>query len=197
MLTFRSASLSPVTAPQGTTAYWHVLTGPLRTARLGLSYTARYPNAPGSDLRSTSFHRPARPSLSCAAGGGAGSSGGVTGGGGAGGSGSSSSGGPHPMRLWTFVYAAVLAAGGMMGYVKKGSVKSLTSAGGAALILALTARTMSGPGARGAVFVGLAVSLLLTVAMSGRFRRTGKFMPAGLIAGVSLLMSAAYIGSLI
>lgn len=89
------------------------------------------------------------------------------------------------------------AAGGMMGYVKKGSVKSLTSAGGAALILALTARTMSGPGARGAVFVGLAVSLLLTVAMSGRFRRTGKFMPAGLIAGVSLLMSAAYIGSLI
>lgn len=129
-------------------------------------------------------------------GGGGGTAGGG-GGGGAGGSGGGGSGGePHPMRPWTFLYAAFLAAGGVFAYVKKGSAKSLTSAGGSALILALAARSMVGAAARGSVAVALAVSLLLTLVMSRRYQNSRKIMPAGMAAGVSLLMSAAYIGSL-
>jgi uncharacterized membrane protein (UPF0136 family) len=83
-----------------------------------------------------------------------------------------------------------------MAYVKKGSTRSLTSAGGAALILALSARTMLGPQAKGSIAVCLAIALLLSVIMCGRYSRTRKMMPAGITAGVSLAMSAAYLGCL-
>jgi hypothetical protein len=58
------------------------------------------------------------------------------------------------------------AAGGAAAFAKKGSTKSLTAAGGSALILALAARTMVGSGAKGAIAVALAVSVLLTLVMS-------------------------------
>ncbi|KAF6261443.1 transmembrane proteins 14C-domain-containing protein [Scenedesmus sp. NREL 46B-D3] len=129
--------------------------------------------------------------------GSSGSSGGSGGGGGAsGGSSSGDAGSPHRMRPWTLAYALLLAAGGVVAYVKKGSAKSLTSAGGAALILALSARTMAGPQAKGSIAVCLAIALLLSVIMCGRYSRTRKVMPAGMTAGVSLAMSAAYLGSL-
>lgn len=56
-----------------------------------------------------------------------------------------------------------------MAYVKKGSTKSLTAAGGSALILALTARTMAGASAKGAIGVALAVSILLTIVMAREY----------------------------
>lgn len=83
--------------------------------------------------------------------------------------------------------------GGLFAFAKAGSTKSLTSAGGAALILALSARGMVGGAARGSVAVCLALSLLLTVVMAGRYSRTRKLMPAGLTAVVSICMSAAYL----
>jgi uncharacterized membrane protein (UPF0136 family) len=94
------------------------------------------------------------------------------------------------------LFLTSLAAGGVMAYVKKGSTKSLTSAGGAALILALSSRTMLGPQAKGSIAVCLAIALLLSVIMCGRYSRTRKMMPAGVTAGVSLAMSAAYLGCL-
>ncbi|KIY94833.1 hypothetical protein MNEG_13128 [Monoraphidium neglectum] len=87
-------------------------------------------------------------------------------------------------------------AGGAAAFAKKGSTKSLTAAGGSALILALAARTMVGSGAKGAIAVALAVSVLLTLVMSRRYQASRKFMPAGLTAATSLLISAAYIGAL-
>lgn len=80
--------------------------------------------------------------------------------------------------------------------MKKGSSKSLSSAAGAALILALSARTMVGAQAKGSIAVCLALAVLLSVIMSGRYSRTRKMMPAGVTAGLSLMMSAAYLGSL-
>ena len=96
-------------------------------------------------------------------GGDSGSSGGAgTGGSSGGGNGNGSSGGdaaaaggggPHPMRIWTFVFAGMLAAGGTAAYVRKGSVKSLGASLSAGLILALCARSMVGAPAVGAVRV--------------------------------------------
>jgi hypothetical protein len=54
----------------------------------------------------------------------------------------------------------------VFAFAKKGSTKSLTAAGGSALILALAARSMAGPAARGSVAVALAVSVLLTIVMA-------------------------------
>ncbi|KAG1656672.1 hypothetical protein FOA52_016016, partial [Chlamydomonas sp. UWO 241] len=57
------------------------------------------------------------------AGSGSSSSGGGGGGGGGGSGGSSSGGGngdqPHPMRVWTLAFAALLVVGGVFAFVKK------------------------------------------------------------------------------
>lgn len=97
------------------------------------------------------------------------------------------------MRLWTYLFAALLAAGGIMGYVKGRSTKSLTAGGSAAVILALCARGMAGPAAANGVRIAFALSLVLGMVMLSRFQRSRKLMPAGVLAGVSLLMSGGYI----
>lgn len=83
-------------------------------------------------------------------GAGAGGSGGSNGGGGGG---DAAGGGPHPMRIWTFIFAGMLAAGGSAAYIRKGSVKSLGASLGAGVILALCARSMVGAPTVGAVRV--------------------------------------------
>lgn len=89
------------------------------------------------------------------------------------------------------------AVGGVFAFVKAGSQKSLTSALGAALILTLSGRTMLLGSARGSLAVCAAISLFLSVIMAGRYSRTRKVMPAGMTAGASIAMSAAYIFSLV
>ncbi|XP_032998878.1 transmembrane protein 14A [Lacerta agilis] len=85
-----------------------------------------------------------------------------------------------------FGYAAVVALGGAVGYIRKGSKISLV----AGLFFGLMA-------AYGAYWVthdprdikiSLFTAFLLTVVMGVRFKRTKKLMPAGIIAGLSLLM---------
>ena len=112
-------------------------------------------------------------------GGDSGSSGGAgTGGSSGGGNGNGSSGGdaaaagggaPHPMRIWTFVFAGMLAAGGTAAYVRKGSVKSLGASLSAGVILALCARSMVGAPAIGAVRVAFG-----EIAMAGLAGAGGK-----------------------
>lgn len=68
---------------------------------------------------------------------------------------------------------------------------------GAALILTLSGRKMLVGSARGPVAVCLAISVLLSVMMAGRYSRSRKVMPAGMTAAASIGMSAAYILSLI
>lgn len=55
---------------------------------------------------------------------------------------------------------------------------------------------MVGAQAKGSMAVCLAVALLLTVVMAGRYSRTRKLMPAGITAGVSVGMAAAYVSCL-
>ncbi|XP_042254734.1 transmembrane protein 14C isoform X2 [Thunnus albacares] len=83
-------------------------------------------------------------------------------------------------------YAALVASGGVMGYVKAGSVPSLAAG--------LLFGSMAGFGAYqisndpNNVWVSLGTSSALAAVMGKRFYGSRKFMPAGLMAGASLLM---------
>ncbi|XP_037949964.1 transmembrane protein 14 homolog [Teleopsis dalmanni] len=88
-----------------------------------------------------------------------------------------------------FVYAATVAAGGIMGYMKRKSIPSL----GAGLLFGtvlgygayLTSRDPPQP------LLQLGTSIALAGIMSARWRRSGKLMPAGFIA----ILSAAAIAN--
>ncbi|XP_062319176.1 transmembrane protein 14A [Osmerus eperlanus] len=84
-----------------------------------------------------------------------------------------------------FGYAATIALGGYMGYKRKGSLVSL--------IAGLLFGSLS---AYGAILItndpsdqniSLLASGTLAVVMGIRFKRSGKIMPAGIMAGLSLL----------
>uniref|UniRef100_A0A2K6F8Z3 Transmembrane protein 14C n=1 Tax=Propithecus coquereli TaxID=379532 RepID=A0A2K6F8Z3_PROCO len=87
--------------------------------------------------------------------------------------------------LFGFGYTALVASGGITGYAKAGSVPHLTG---------LLFRGLAGLGAYrlsqdpGNVWVFLATSGTLACIMGMRFYHSGKFMPASLTAGASLLM---------
>ncbi|XP_030219990.1 transmembrane protein 14C-like [Gadus morhua] len=85
-----------------------------------------------------------------------------------------------------FGYAALVVSGGVVGFIKAGSVASLV-AGLVFGVLAgfgayLTSRNSQN------VWVSLGISGALAVVMGLRFFNSWKFMPAGLMALTSLLM---------
>ncbi|NXB79083.1 TM14C protein, partial [Donacobius atricapilla] len=85
-----------------------------------------------------------------------------------------------------FGYAALVASGGIIGYAKAGSVPSLAAGlffGGLAGLGAY--QVSQNPNN---IWVSLITSGALTAVMGTRFYHSRKLMPAGLIAGVSLLM---------
>jgi uncharacterized membrane protein (UPF0136 family) len=74
-------------------------------------------------------------------------------------------------------------AGGLMGFVKKGSKASLMAGSTFGGLLMLSAYLISKKSSKGNV-LGSGVAGMLTYAMGKKFMRSGKFMPAGLIAGL-------------
>ncbi|TRY91048.1 hypothetical protein DNTS_035773 [Danionella cerebrum] len=85
-------------------------------------------------------------------------------------------------------YAALVASGGVIGYVKAGSVPSMAAGllfGGLAGFGAY--QTSQDPGN---IWVSLATSGTLAAIMGKRFYNSRKVIPAGLIAGASVLMMA-------
>ncbi|XP_069816278.1 transmembrane protein 14C isoform X1 [Dendropsophus ebraccatus] len=85
-----------------------------------------------------------------------------------------------------FGYAALVASGGVIGYVKAGSVPSLAAGLFFGSLAGLGAYQMSQDSRN--VLLSLIASGTLAGVMGYRFYNSGKFMPAGLIAGASLLM---------
>jgi len=85
-----------------------------------------------------------------------------------------------------FGYALLIAVGGVMGFVKAGSVMSLA--------MGLIFGVISGIGAYqlsqnpNNYILLLCSSGVLMGIMGYRFSESGKFMPAGLVAALSLLM---------
>lgn len=88
------------------------------------------------------------------------------------------------------IYAVLLAVGGIIGYTKAGSRPSLI-AGLASALAAILALVLSFQNARWGMVLGCLVALLLTFFFGHRFAvKTRKFMPAGLLAIVSLVVMA-------
>lgn len=86
------------------------------------------------------------------------------------------------------VYALLLGVGGYVGYRKAGSRPSLY-AGSFSATIALVSLALTSLGGIG-FWVGLVLAVLMTGTFAARFRKTGRFMPSGMLALVSVAMIA-------
>ncbi|XP_071074624.1 transmembrane protein 14A isoform X1 [Dasypus novemcinctus] len=91
-----------------------------------------------------------------------------------------------PMDLLGFGYAALVTFGSILGYKRRGGVLSL--------IAGLFVGFLAGYGAyrvsndKRDIKLSLFVAFFLSTIMGVRFKRSKKIMPAGLVAGLSLMM---------
>ncbi|KAJ9168128.1 hypothetical protein P3X46_019690 [Hevea brasiliensis] len=92
----------------------------------------------------------------------------------------------------TLGYAALVGMGGLMGYLKSGSQKSLLAGGLSASILYYV-HTQLPTNPVYASSIGLGVSSILMGVMGSRFLRSKKIFPAGVVSLVSLVMAGGYI----
>lgn len=90
-----------------------------------------------------------------------------------------------PKEILLLVFAAVLLAGGMMGWVRAKSVPSVVSAAVFALVLVLV-----GSGAVRVPWLAEITLALLASVMGVRWAKSKKFMPAGLIAVLAAVVLA-------
>ncbi|GFO37102.1 transmembrane protein 14c [Plakobranchus ocellatus] len=91
-----------------------------------------------------------------------------------------------PVDFITAAYAVTVAAGGIMGYVKRGSMPSLAMGVTCGSLMMYGAYQIAQDPKD--VKLALVTSAILTGVMGYRFANSGKFMPAGLVGTLSLLM---------
>lgn len=87
------------------------------------------------------------------------------------------------------VYAVLLGAGGVLGFIKAGSRPSLV-AGLASAVVAVVCLVLSALGSPVGLWLGVALALALTGLFSYRFSKSRKVMPSGVMAIVSLVVLA-------
>ncbi|KAG9443868.1 hypothetical protein H6P81_015208 [Aristolochia fimbriata] len=96
----------------------------------------------------------------------------------------------------TLGYAALVGAGGVMGYLKSGSQKSLAAGGLSALLLVYVYSELP-VRPTFASSVGLGLSAALLAVMGSRFKRSRKLFPAGIVSIVSFIMAGGYLHGLL
>ncbi|KAF7124403.1 hypothetical protein RHSIM_Rhsim12G0137300 [Rhododendron simsii] len=108
-------------------------------------------------------------------------------------------GGMSMSQKLTLAYAALVGGnnclrflGGVMGYLKSGSQKSLGAGGLSALLLLFIYSELPTRPAF-ASSLGFGISAALLVVMGSRFKKSGKIFPAGVVSFVSLVMSSGYL----
>ena len=84
-------------------------------------------------------------------------------------------------------YGLLVCGGGIYGYIRSGSVPSIVAGMSfGALSIAGSAELYHDPTR---IWILLSSSVTLSVLMGARYFSTGKFMPAGLLSVISMLMS--------
>ncbi|CAM8941553.1 unnamed protein product [Rhodiola kirilowii] len=92
----------------------------------------------------------------------------------------------------TLGYAALVGLGGLMGYLKSGSLKSLAAGGiSASVLLFVYSQLPVRPVLASAVGLGMSAALL--VVMGSRFKNSGKVFPAGVVSLISFIMTGGYL----
>ena len=89
-------------------------------------------------------------------------------------------------RLYFLIFGALTILGGVIGYVKAGSVPSII-AGAITGVLLLVAGALLAEHRAAGLATALIVSLLLAAQFVPKFIRTGKVMPAGLMSILSVI----------
>ena len=91
-----------------------------------------------------------------------------------------------PTKIYFIVFGLLTIAGGLMGYVKAGSTASLIAGSISGVLLLVAAFLLPGH-----VVAGLTIAIIVSLLLAGRFLpafvRTGKLMPNGIMALLSIL----------
>jgi len=89
-------------------------------------------------------------------------------------------------KIYFILFGVLTIAGGIVGYVKAGSVASIIAGSITGVLLLVAAFLL--PEHRGAgLATALVISLLLAVQFVPKFLQTGRAMPAGLMAILSVI----------
>ena len=83
------------------------------------------------------------------------------------------------------VYGVLMVLGGLMG-LRAGSKASLYAGSGSGVLL-LVAWYVTRLNLPAGLWLGLVLTVLLTLTFAGRWKKTGKFMPAGMLLLLSLV----------
>lgn len=95
------------------------------------------------------------------------------------------------MTSWiVLIYAIIVAAGGVMGYLKANSLASLIAGGGAGIILAGSSIAMMKDAYQAGWWIALAVTVLLLARFGMAALKEFKMMPGGLVIIMSLIVLA-------
>lgn len=92
-------------------------------------------------------------------------------------------------KISLLVYAALVAGGGIMGFVKAQSKASLIAGGLSAIVLVACYVVALGDAKLG-LMAGAGASVLLIGVFAMRFAKTKKFMPSGLMIVLSVIEAA-------
>ena len=91
-----------------------------------------------------------------------------------------------PAKIYFIIFGLLTIVGGVMGYVKAGSTASLVACSVSGILLLVAAFLLPNN-----LVIGLALALLVSIALAGRFVqafiKTGAVMPAGLMAILSVI----------
>jgi uncharacterized membrane protein (UPF0136 family) len=91
-----------------------------------------------------------------------------------------------PTKIYFIIFGLLTIAGGVMGYVKAGSTASIIAGSISGVLLLVAAFLLPGQAVAG-LTIAIIVSLLLAGRFLPAFFRTGKLMPDGMMALLSVL----------
>jgi uncharacterized membrane protein (UPF0136 family) len=91
-----------------------------------------------------------------------------------------------PAKIYFIVFGLLTIVGGVIGYVKAGSTASIIDGSISGIALIVAAFLLPGNAVPGLIIAGV-VSILLAGRFIPAFVKTGKIMPAGLMAVLSAI----------
>jgi len=91
-----------------------------------------------------------------------------------------------PAKIYFIIFGLLTIVGGVIGYVKAGSTASIIAGGISGIVLIAAAFLLPGNAPLGLIIAGI-VSIALAARFIPAFMKTGKVMPAGLMAVLSAI----------